>query len=409
MEKKRALVICDFSVQIHPSAENALMYAKILNCLGYQVQVWGFDAIAKRDNFFLKDGIELKNYSAMLKNHTNKGYIQRRKIKRDKFCDALARDGKIELFIYMGDYAGILYKLINKESARRGGEIICQVCEWYDRKKVYISCKSIMDYVWQSARYMNLEFARKYWFVKNKNLLVVSNYLKDYYTKKGCRCIVMPNLINILDNKPIIRKRSGERLKLGYFGSPGLHNCKDSLLNVILGINLLKKEQHNKIQLDIYGPTEQDLTDKLDIPISVMENLSGCVFAHGIVGQEEVRKKLRDVDFTVLLRENTRSNNCGLSSKAGESLANGVPIICNLTSDMDLFVINGISGIVCKDETPESFAESLEEALLLTSDELYTLKINSYEIGLKTFDYRNYINKFEKYLANIKMKETNCV
>ena len=147
MEEKKALVICDYSIKRHPSAENAIMYAKILRDLGYTVQVVGFDAAANCDESSSRNEIDCVNLSIMLHTVKNRGFIKRRIIKRHKLLNAIRAMDHLNLYIYMGEYVGQVYHLICREAKKQKAKIICQVCEWYDRKKISVGCKTLRQYI----------------------------------------------------------------------------------------------------------------------------------------------------------------------------------------------------------------------------------------------------------------------
>lgn len=404
MEEKKnvAVVTCDHSVINHPGAENANMYAKILKCLGYDVYVIGFDAEREKDECFIREEIKNINYSVKIPYSVGTGVFKRSSIKKAKMTKFVSEVGVGKVYVYMGEYGGTLYKLIKSYCKKNGGTVICQVCEWYDKKKIFIDCDTLTQKVRGIYHYVGIEYARRHVFVKNKNVIVVSTLLRDYYEKHNCRCMLMPNLLDVVEQEPkFIDREKSKKLKLGYFGSPGTHNCKDSLVNVVLGIHMLGEEKRKSLSLDIYGVSQAELSAKYDVPAVVLEDLRDVVVAHGRVAQKEIRNLVKNMDFTVLLRENTRSNNCGLSSKVEESMANGIPIICNLTSDMGLYIIDGSTGLVCKDEKPESFANALKRALMLSEDEMTRYKENAYRVARASFDYKEYVEKFRSYLKTI--------
>ena len=73
-------------------------------------------------------------------------------------------------------------------------------------------------------------------------------------------------------------------------------------------------------------------------------------------------------DFTILLRPVSRFSLAGFPTKLAESMACGVPIIGNLTSNIGDYVHKGVEGVLVANETPEAFAEGLLRARALRTE-----------------------------------------
>lgn len=400
MESKRAVVVCDFSVSVHPSAENATLLAKILKEIGYETVLIGFDPDVSEDNVFVRHGVECRNISTYvdLNSFVLKRVIERRRLVSSVIRKQLSEIEEVNVIIYFGDTCKQLFKALKKKAKNDNAQLICHVCEWYDKEKIYCVANSFADKIRATSRYISNQKARKSEFIKNKKIIAVSNTLKEYFEQQGCNCIRIPNIMSIESTEII--ESTNEKLIMGYFGSPGPHNVKDSLKNIILGINLLNDEELSKLEFHVYGVKAEDYM-LYDIPHEVIERLRLVVFFHGRVPQETVRQEIRSVDYTALLRSNTFSNNCGLSSKMEESLAAGIPMICNLTSDMDLYVKDSFNGLICCDETPEQFVIALRKALTIGRDDHYRIKKNAYEVAKNNFDYQNYIRPLKEFIDSL--------
>ena len=80
----------------------------------------------------------------------------------------------------------------------------------------------------------------------------------------------------------------------------------------------------------------------------------------------------------------------GFPTKFVESLACGVPVIANLTSDLARFLRDGQEGLVCSGYSAADFSEVLERASKLRSSELTEMRQAARRTAESAFDYRNY-------------------
>ena len=73
-----------------------------------------------------------------------------------------------------------------------------------------------------------------------------------------------------------------------------------------------------------------------------------------------------------------------------ESLAAGVPVITNPTSDIGIYVHDGIEGILVPDCSPEALVQGIKRILTLPRDQWRRMRQCSLERARESFDYRNY-------------------
>ncbi len=79
----------------------------------------------------------------------------------------------------------------------------------------------------------------------------------------------------------------------------------------------------------------------------------------------------------------------------------GVPVICNLTSDIGLYVHDGQEGLVVKDCSAEAFAEGLRRALSLSPDERNRMRSRARQRAETSFDYRNWAEPIGQFMRQI--------
>ena len=119
------------------------------------------------------------------------------------------------------------------------------------------------------------------------------------------------------------------------------------------------------------------------------------------MSHSEVKRQLAVADYTVLLRPNKKYANAGFPTKVGESMAMGVPVIANITSDLGKYLHDGIEGIICDDESPEACAKAIRKALSIDESQRKMMRKNARRQAEESFDYRNYIKPVQMYIEGI--------
>jgi glycosyltransferase involved in cell wall biosynthesis len=119
----------------------------------------------------------------------------------------------------------------------------------------------------------------------------------------------------------------------------------------------------------------------------------------GRISHDEVLKNLEEADFTVLMRSETqRYARAGFPTKVVESLASATPVICNITSDLGNYLVDGENSMIVSGCTAESFAITLKRILALSQVEKAAMKISARKTAEKNFNYLLYKEEFEKLL-----------
>ena len=111
---------------------------------------------------------------------------------------------------------------------------------------------------------------------------------------------------------------------------------------------------------------------------------------HGRLSHRETLEKIAQSDFSILLRPDRRYANAGFPTKLVESLASGVPVITNRTSDIGEYVRDGKEGFLLADSSVEACVEGLRRALRLDPSERARMADSARRRARECFDYRNY-------------------
>ncbi len=265
--------------------------------------------------------------------------------------------------------------------------LIVDIVEWYDPKQ--------MTGGFFGPFHISAKIALHYYYPKCNGAIVISSYLAKHYRKHGVKIVTVPPSLDVI-NHPLFaqnKKTKRSRLTLVYAGTPGK---KDLLSNVINGINQIDPNGEKTLLL-VMGPTLEQIKQLLNAskpPVFVQ--------ALGRIPQNGVAKIIQQADFSVLLREPLRFTEAGFPTKFVESMANGTPVIANLTSDLDQYLFDGINGFVCRDHSAESFSTALQQAINVSSEKLYRMRQAARKEAEQGFDYRNHTKPLKSFLKKVK-------
>jgi glycosyltransferase involved in cell wall biosynthesis len=143
------------------------------------------------------------------------------------------------------------------------------------------------------------------------------------------------------------------------------------------------------------------LTRILGGSAGLLDQLGDTVNPLGRVPRSQVLEALQEAHFTVLLRPDRRYSNAGFPSKVPESLAAGVPILLNLTSDLREYLGDGTAALLVDDSSPMEVTRAIRRALQLTPEELSDFRRCARAKAEKYFDYRVYVDSFKAYLEQV--------
>jgi glycosyltransferase involved in cell wall biosynthesis len=354
----------------------------ILSELGYEVIFLGNNT----DNNEKKDYFYTDKYKCFYnKPNSPKSYID------------IEREIKVIKEINISDlYSIIAYhehsvKLIrlNKFCRANGIKLICDQTEWYSFKRQLrriFSFKSI-DFL-----------LRHYWVQqKVKNLIVISRYLENYYSKKNMNLVRIPNVVFEDHSRDNWSESSGvqlNKMNLNYVYSGS--NSKKELLEIgIKAFSVIRKDNTN-ITLHVLGLTKSDFLKRYKKNKKI--TLDGVIF-YGRLERHKTLDILSQADFSIILRANERYAKAGFPTKMMESLMLGIPIICNVIGDMNLYLTNDMNCIEIFDlnikEIYDAFAKSIE----MSKEQIRYMKKKSLEISLEELNYRFYLSKMKEFLS----------
>lgn len=226
-------------------------------------------------------------------------------------------------------------------------------------------------------------------------VISISCYFENYFNNRGINTVRIPAVLDVysVENKKNIYT---DKTVILYAGSPGK---KDHLSELVEACSNLTDQERSKLEIKLIGVNKDDLVNKCGASpeaLSICKNSINCM---GRITHNAVLKELQQADFTVLIRpEEERYAKAGFPTKVPESLATGTPVICNLSSDLGMYLKDGENAIILKSRSIEDVVIGLRRAMNMTTDEKQRMFDNARRTAEQKFDYRNYRSELLKLI-----------
>jgi len=229
-------------------------------------------------------------------------------------------------------------------------------------------------------------------------VIATSRYLYDFYRGRGCEVVELPTLCDVstLSEIPALeRVRAPDVLYVTYAGSPfdmrwldrERENVKDRLDAVISLVGRVRN-QHRRVVLEICGLTKENYLLAFPEHASLLAELTDTVVFLGRRSHEETIARIKASDFTIFLRRESRATVAGFPTKFSESVCCGTPVITNVLSNIERYLIEGVNGFSLDIDNPRAQDVKMLSILDLPPSKLDSMRSScllSRELDFHTF------------------------
>lgn len=245
-----------------------------------------------------------------------------------------------------------------------------------------------------SPSYISNHFRNQSWVDKRVNVISISSYLHSYFASKGINSIIIPNMVDPHE-LPLVSKTKNDRLNIIFVGYP---QKKDLLSNMIHGLLLLNDESLRKIIFTVIGIDFVQMINMCKLSKNEEDRVSQFVIPLGMINHDEIAKYYSKADFSFFIRNgNKRVARAGFPTKLVESFAHATPVICNLSSDIGLYLKDGYNGFIVDGFDSESIARKMQSIidLNLSFEEIKKMSDHARDTAIDSFDYHLFINSLK--------------
>ena len=363
------------------AAHRVLSNAKILKELGYNVVFIDVDKSISGNSRIISVKRKIQGFDCWSRNYPRSltGWI-------DYLCniepliEVVSRYSDIEALICYNYQAIALMKLI-LYCKRKKVKIISDCTEWLSTNEMNIAFKFIKK--------LDTSLRMCYLHRHLDGLIVISRYLEKYYS--DCKNVIrIPPLVDFSEEKwklEITTISTDNKIRLVYAGNPGKHKDK---LNLLIDCFYKLKDQPN-YEFKIIGITKEQYLYFYPEHINIIDKMRERIFFLGRISHVESLEYVKNADFTIFLRDNTRTTQAGFPTKFIESLSCGTPVITNFSSDLAEYMLNGINSLSID---IFDLQDQIKKILEMDRDQLVLMK--KAIVSNKTFAYQRYIETFNK-------------
>lgn len=234
---------------------------------------------------------------------------------------------------------------------------------------------------------------------KKYSVISISRYLENYFSKKKLNTLRVPPIMDVENITHKKNNYSNNKIRVLYAGSIGR---KDHISVMIDSLRFMSQDELQKLEFRVIGITKEQYEkkyDSLDNPLPV-----DCVTFKGKASREEVLEELNCADFSFLLRPSEkRYAKAGFPTKIVEALSSGTPVLCNLSSDLSLFLNDGENSIVIDECSIESCIKALKRIVALSREDIVYMSKSARKTAVENFDWRLYVDDF-RGLIDVRVK-----
>ena len=355
-------------------------FARIYGTLGYKVRLVGKSKKNKYGNF---NGTE---YVSVYKDVSGiRGNIQRFLFDHKNYHQVIetwiARFG-LPAVIHISSLHEKTINYLIKMARTNNVPIVHDSVEWYSE------CEFPRG-KWDKAFILKNRLNKKV-IRKPVRVYSISSFLEDHFESRGIRTVRIPVIMDIKEMR-MAEQSDSETVRLIYAGSPG---NKDYLKEMVLGIEQLNDLEKKRLKFTVLGATKEQVLN-----IAGLTEISDCIQARGRVSREVVQEELLHSDFSVLLRPSEeRYAMAGFPTKSVEAMSHGVAMLCNISSDLGMYLIDMVNSVIVDDYTPDALTRSIRKILTLTRRQINEIKSNARSTAEKNFDYRLWIAAVKKLI-----------
>lgn len=234
------------------------------------------------------------------------------------------------------------------------------------------------------------------WIIRRiPSKIVISSYLDRFYA--GTHNLVVPPLVDTCEDKWQQKTKllpEFEGMRCIYAGTP---TGKDQVMFVL---DALKQaiDSGVRIELVFLGEGMEQLQEM--VSSTRFAAYRTYVLFPGKVPQHEVPACYKSADFSLLFREHNRKNDAGFPTKFVESMAAGVPVVGNLTSDIASYLHHKVNGWVIDSISAEALAEVFIQLGQLTASERSAMKEAARATAVQHFDYRSHQEQLNHFITS---------
>lgn len=386
------------------AAQRVLANAKIFRELGFDIVLIGIDKSLPHSTHIKNTKSTIQGFETWSISYPNSKKTWLNYITTSKPLEYIISNYYNENLysVICYNYPAIAQYKIKDICHKKNTFYIPDATEWYESSGGGI--------LFNSIKWLDTSLRMRFVHPKADGIITTSQYLTDFYKKRNCITVELPTLYDVNNfSYNASQNKQIDVIKLMYAGSAfnisridkDRTNIKDRLDKIIIMLSKVYQEKTNFI-LDIYGMTKENYLTVFPEHEQILNNLSENIIFNGRKSHKTIIEQIQKSDFTIFLRNIDRVIEAGFPSKFSESISYGTPVISNMISNIEPYVIEGQNSCIISLNDEKEQVTKMIHILNLNVDERESMK--NYCLENKIFDYREYIDSVRNFLHKIEEK-----
>lgn len=244
------------------------------------------------------------------------------------------------------------------------------------------------------------KFFEKIIFPRFDGVLAISQALKEYAMQflPESKIVKVPILIDSVAYDEV----TAHAHSVPYIFHGGtMYERKDAIVSTMKAYVSAMKSLSTPIDFILAGP-ESPHQDEM-IKILQESNLAPHVHFIGQLKHDEILSYQKGAVLSILNKNDNPQNRNGFSTKLGDILLAGTPVITTTVGEANYFLKDGESAYITEPHNPEAIAQQIVKALT-NEDERHSIGQGGRNVALQNFDYRKQGERILQFFQTIVIK-----
>lgn len=359
-------------------------FAKLLTDMNYDVLVIGYGNPTD-EKICIYDGIK---YISFRKNRMNKIQRMWNRVTYGNKVHKYIIDNYTEVdLLFVVELMPSAFKRIAGLKKRYNCVLVHDSVEWYSPEEFKYGK---LDFAYRRKEHTNTKVIDNSW-----NVIAISTYLEKHFSSRANKVVRIPVIMDVFNIEYRTFVEPSNKIVFSYAGGPGK---KDYLKEILEGFSLLENDQMQNVELNIVGVSRAQLINTCGVAEKTIEILEPCLKIHGRVNRRVALNQIKKSDYSLLIRdENLRYAKAGFPTKIVESLACGTPPLCNYSSDLAEYLVDGENSVIVHGHTSKDVFKAIVHALDYANPQIReSMRRNARKLAEQEFEYSKYVSQLTK-------------
>lgn len=221
--------------------------------------------------------------------------------------------------------------------------------------------------------------------------------LAQKYTKPSCKHIKVPIMVEY--EQYGIEKRSENNIPY-IFHAGTLYQRKDGILGMIEAFGMAKQRLNKPIKYILTGYIDASSHPKVLRQLIIKYQLEDSIEFVGYLNRDQIKGYLSKASLVISNRPKSQQDYYGFSTKVGEYLASGTPLLLTNWGEAVNWLENSKSAYIIEPEDTEALADAIVR-VFTHPEESRMIGLAGQEVCRKCFDYRNWSKPLVEFLNSL--------